>query len=868
MKKNRKKSPPRVAKWIISRLAVYEKEHALADAIEAEYFDIRDRHGAILSWIWYWFCTMGTLFHYIKFSLLWSMTMLKNYLKITLRNIKRHKTFSFINISGLAVSIACCLMILMHIRFESSYDNYHRDADRIYRLGIDIDTPAFKRTSTNISYCEAPYLKENFPQVEAVARFRRTYSVIVRKGETVFYEDNFIRADNEIFDVLTFQFIQGAPEKALIRPGTLVISESVGHKYFGNESPMGQTIQVRGDEFVITGVIADPPKNTHLRFKFIASMIGHEVPEWAKNRWNTTSFYTYVKFCPEVDADKLLRQIESGANKNRIIKEGEKFTYFLQPLKDIHLFSHVSGELDPPGSPTYLLIFGVIAGLILIIASINFINLSTARAAARSKEVGMRKIVGAFRKQLIVQFLGESLLTTLLAVFLAFLIAIVFLPLYSNLTEIPYTMRDLVRFELLLAMIGIILFSGVVAGSYPAFFLSALRPIAIFKGKQGGHSKGNRLRRVMVVGQFIVSFMLIAGTLVVTQQVGYMKNRNLGFEKEQKAVIPVRQGTNISDNFETVKAEFLKYSGVTGAAVSSGVPGQLDSGANVRLVNEAEDMSQWMYYLFVDTDFFREYGITLAAGRAFQKELVSDQGEAFMVNETAVKKFGWGDPKEALGKTLWSGYDGTQGEIIGVVKDFHFYGLQQEIGPIIIAVRPDEYAYITLTLSTENIGQTLSSVKNTWRSLFPGIPFDYFFVDTYFDRFYREEEKVATLVRVFSILAISIACLGILGLTAHTTQRRTKEIGIRKVIGASAARIAGLLTGEFVKWIVFANLIALPAAYYILNKWLSGFAYRVGFSVWFLLVPSAFTLGLAALTVSYHTIKAATANPVESLRYE
>jgi putative ABC transport system permease protein len=865
MMKNRKKSPPRIARWIISRLSFYEKEHALTDAIEAEYFDIRDRYGAILSWIWYWFCTVGTLFQYLKLSLLWSLIMFKNYLKIALRNMRKHKVYSFINISGLAVSIACCLMILMHIRFETSYDNYHKDADRVYRLGIDIDTPAFKRTFALISYLEASYLKENFPQVEAVARFVSLNNVLVRKGETVFYEDNFIRADNDIFDVLTFPFIHGDPKSALTRPGTLVISESAGHKYFGNENPTGQTIQVSGDEFVITGVIVDPPKNTHLQCGFIASMVESEIEDGMKRHWHLNVFYTYIKFRPDIDAQALLPEIEAGANAQKDIKEGQKFTYFLQPLKDIHLFSHIYGELEPPGNPTYLLIFGVIAGLILTIASINFINLSTARATARAKEVGTRKIVGAFRKQLIVQFLGESLLTTLLAVVLACLIVIVFLPLYSNLTEIPYTMRDLVRFDLLLAMTGIILFSGVVAGSYPAFFLSALRPIAILKGNQGGRSKGNNLRRAMVVGQFIVSFILIAGTIVVSQQIRYMKNRTLGFEKEQKVVIPVRQGASIRKNFETVKAEFLKYSGITGAAVSSGIPGRLAQGGNVKLVGEANDMSQWMYYLFVDTDFIREYGITLAAGRAFQKELFPDQGASVMINETAVRKFGWSKSAEALGKTI----DGwVDGEIIGVIKDFHFFGLQQEIEPLVIAVRPRYYYYITVALSTENIGRTLVFVKNTWTDLFPGIPFDYFFLDTYFNRFYRQEEKVGALVRVFGILAISIACLGILGLTAHSSQWRTKEIGIRKVIGASATRIAGLLTGEFVKWILFANFIALPIAYYILNKWLSGFAYRVGFSVWFLLVPSTLILGLAALTVSYHTIKAATANPVDSLRYE
>ncbi len=469
---------------------------------------------------------------------------------------------------------------------------------------------------------------------------------------------------------------------------------------------------------------------------------------------------------------------------------------------------------------------------------------------------------------MIVQFLGESLLTTLLAVVLACLVGVVFLPFYSNLTEIPYAAKDLMRFDFFFALVGIVLFSGVIAGSYPAFFLSALKPIAVLRGSEGGRSRGNGLRRIMVVMQFSVSFILIAGTIVVTQQVRYMKNRSLGFEKEQKIVIPVRQGASIGNNFDSVKAEFLKYSGITGAAVSSGVPGRLASGANARLIGEADDMSQWMYYLFVDTDFLREYGIDLAAGRAFQKEVVSDQGASFMINETAAKKFGWSDPEEALGKIFGSGFRGTKGEIIGVVKDFHFFGLQQEIGPLVISINPDQYRFITLTLSTENITQTLSSIKNTWERLFPGIPFDYFFCDAYFDRFYREEEKVGALISLFGILAISIACLGMLGLTAHTTQRRTKEIGIRKVIGASAARITVLLTGDFVKWILFANLIALPAAYYILNKWLEGYAYRMGFSIWFLLIPGAFTLGLAAFAVSYHTIKAAKANPVDSLRYE
>ena len=868
MNNKNRQHPSQIAEFLLRRVLPEREQHDLLGDYAESFQEIAENKGGFIAGLWYWMQIFSLIPRSVWNSVKWSIVMIHNYLKIAFRNLKRHKGYSFINIFGLAMGIACCLVILMHIRFESSYDNYHQDAERVYRIGIDIYTPAFKRTFALVSYFEAPYLKENFPQVEAVTRFRNISGILVRRGDRRFYETDVVMADNDIFHVLTFPFRQGDPETALIRPGTVVVSESVGRKYFGDESPMGQTILVGDRERIITGVMADSPKNTHLKFGLIASMIGNEAPEWARQHWSLNVFYTYVKFRPDVDTQGLLPKIESGANTHRTIKAGERYTYFLQPLRDIHLHSHIAGEFEPPGNPTYLFIFGVIAGFILIIAGINYINLSTARSATRTREVGMRKIVGAHPKQLIVQFLGESLTATLLAVFLACLIVIAFLPFYQSLTGIQYTLKDLMQLDFLIFLIGIVLFSGVIAGCYPAFYLSVFGPIAVLKGRQGARLAGNKLRRALVVGQFVVSFILIAGTIVVSRQINYMKNKSLGFEKEQKVVIPLRSVENIREHFEAVKTEFLKYSGITGAAVSSGVPGRLAQGAHVHLVGEAEDMGQWMYYLFVDTDFLREYGITLAAGRSFQKELVSDQGSSFIVNETAVNKFGWGDSADALGKILWSGYGGEQGQIVGVVKDFHFFGLQQEIGPMVINIRPDLYRFLTLTLSTENIEQAVSSMKNTWASLFPGIPFDYFFLDNYFDRFYRNEEKVAALVRMFAMLAITIACLGILGLTAYTTERRKKEVGIRKAIGASAADIAALLTGEFMKWIVFAELVALPIAYAIFHKWLYGFAYRVGFSLWFFLVPSILMLGLAALTVSYLTLKAATANPVDSLRYE
>jgi putative ABC transport system permease protein len=480
----------------------------------------------------------------------------------------------------------------------------------------------------------------------------------------------------------------------------------------------------------------------------------------------------------------------------------------------------------------------------------------------------MRKIVGAIRKQLIFQFLGESLLTALISVLLACVIVIVVLPVYGRLTGTVSTVNDLINPGLLLALTGIVIFTGLIAGSYPAFALSAFRPIAILRGRKGEGVKGNGLRRALVVGQFAVSLILISGTIVITQQVHYMKNKDLGFEKEQKLIIPVRTGANISRNYESVKTEFKKHSGVLGASVSSAVPARLGSGANVQLVGEPDDKSQWMYYLFVDADFLPEYGIHPSVGRTFERERDTQSGTVFLLNETAVRKFGWSHPETALHKTIRSGYNGDVGKVVGVVKDFHFAGLQQEIGPVVIGITPSFYRYITLTLSTDEIGGTLSSTAGTWKAFFPGIPFDYFFLDTDFDRYYRQEEKAASLVLIFGILAVCIACLGILGLAANTTQQKTKEIGIRKVIGASTARIVGLLTGNFIKWILIANLFAWPVSYLILNRWLEGFAYRMDYSLWFLVIPSVVILCLAVLTVSFNTIRAALADPVESLRHE
>jgi putative ABC transport system permease protein len=640
----------------------------------------------------------------------------------------------------------------------------------------------------------------------------------------------------------------------------------MARKYFDNKNPVGETLRINSKELVITGKISDPPPNTHLKFGFIASLHGNEMPEWMRKYWDVNMIYTYLKFRPGTDISKTLREIETGANKNRKIEPEEKITYFLTPIKDIHLHSHVRGELAPPGNPTYLIIFGISALFIVLIACINCINLTTAQSLNRAKEVGLRKTIGAIRGQLVAQFMGESLIMTILAVLLACMIVMASLPLLRRLVDIPDILNGALQTENVLCLFGITLFTGLIAGTYPAFFLSRFNPISALKGQRSVDLKGKGLRRFMVVFQFAISVIIFTGAIVIFQQIHYMKNKNLGFTKEQKLIIPIREGVSIKENYKTMKEEFLKQSGIHGATVSSAVPGRIYSSGLAHLVGESEDISLLMYRMYVDLDFIDEYGIELAAGRPFQRERISDKERTLLINETAAVRLGFSSPGMTLGRTIT--LFGERREVIGVVKDFHFFGLQNEIESLIIICNPTKSYFITLTLSTDAISRTLSVIEKTWSKTFPAFPLEYFFLDADFDSFYHQEEKVAKLVGMFSLIAIFIACLGILGLAANTTQQRTKEIGIRKVIGASSSRITALLTGEYAKWILFANIIAWPAAYFVLNRWLAGFAFRTAFSVWYFIIPSIITLGLAVFIVSYHTIKAAVANPVDSLKYE
>ena len=857
--------------YVLLRLFLRGEDfYEFSDDIDETYQQMIDCGPKFRAKGWYWFRVIESIPSLIMDKIYWRFTMIKNYLKIALRNFQRHKGYSFINIAGFAIGMACCLLILLYVRHELSYDRYYKDVERVCRIVIDIRTQTANRVFALISPTVAPALKSDYPQVEYAARAIPTSSRLVKRKDTFFYEDRFMYADQELFDIFSIPFIQGITQEALTRPNTLVISQRMAHKYFGNANPLGETLEINQQEYEITGVVKDSPENTHMKYDLIASL--KTLKDWNEmTNWHSTMFYTYLKLRPDVNVEEFSQQVSRLADKyvgERLSSRGTTYHYFLQPLSSIHLHSHLRYETEPPGNPVYIYIFSFVGLFILLIACLNFMNLSTARAANRAKEVGMRKVVGAQKLQLIGQFLGESLLVSFLSLGLAMVIARFSIPLLYDLTGISLSFDTLLNPIVLLSLIGGAVLVGLGAGLYPAFVLSAFRPAVTLKGTSSAGTQGFALRTVLMVVQFAISVMLIIGTLTMYKQFNFMKNQYLGFEKEQKLILPFRGGINIQENFASVKDMFSKHTSVTGVTVSSSVPGRAVSNFSIRLVGEDDPKSQSMFHMYFDDDFIPDYGIDMVAGRAFQKEMKTDFMGAFLINEAAVKAFGWSSPEEVLGKRLQTGHGGRVNPIIGVTKNFHYRGLQSEVEPLVMEFLPWSFRYITLSIDISNLNETLAFVKSQWKALWPGHPFEHFFLDTDFDRQYRADEQIGNVFGIFTFLGLFIACLGLLGLASFTAESRTKEIGIRKVLGASVGGIDLILSKQFTKWVVLANFIAWPVAYYFMDRWLKNFAYRIDIGAWTFVLSGVLVLLIAIMTVSYQSIKAAVANPVDSLRYE
>jgi putative ABC transport system permease protein len=796
--------------------------------------------------------------------------MFKNYLKIAFRNISRYKGYSFINIFGLTIGIICCIFIFLYVDHEMSYDRYHANHDRIFRVAEDIQTKSSNRIFAPVSPPLAPALKENFPQVEYAGRFLNLSPRLVKYKEKIFYESNGFTADQDIIHIFTFSFLKGNPREALVRPNTLVITERMAVKYFGAANPLGKTLKINNQDYEITGVVANPPANTHWQYNFITSLKTYEKSRFLSN-WHGTMAYTYVKLAAGADVKGFEEQMHHIAHKyvGETLKGwGEVYRYFLQPIADIHLYSNIRYEIAPPGNPNMIIIFSTVGLLVLLIACFNFINLTTARSANRAKEVGLRKVVGGQRKQLILQFVGESFISALIALITAMSFTGLIMPLFNNLLGTQFTPSSLYQLPVIVVMLALVFFIGLAAGLYPAFILSAFKPVSVLKTSLSTGSTKSLLRRILVVLQFSISIILIIGTIGVHKQLNFMKHWYLGFDKEQKLVIPFRGGIRIDKNYNMIKDQYLQNSSILNAAASSSVPGRGVSNYAIKLVGEENDRNQSMFHLYFDPDFIPNYNIKMIAGRAFDREIQTDEGTTCLINRAAIKAFGWNLPDQAPGKILLTGNGGRKIRIIGVTENFHYRGLQHEVEPLVMEWNNRMLRNMTFTVNTSNLGDTLAFAEKTWKSLFPGNPFEYYFLDDSFNKQYLAEERTGALFGVFTILGQFIACLGLLGLAAFTTQQRTKEIGVRKVLGASIPGITFLISKEFLKWVALANIIAWPAAYIAMNQWLSSFAYRAPIGIWSFIISALLALLIAIITVSFQSIRAAATNPMEALRYE
>lgn len=808
--------------------------------------------------------------------------MFFHYLKTSFRSILKHRAYSLINISGLALGISCCILMFLFIKSELSYDRYHERADRIYRVVREV---AGERSAPT-AFVLAPTLNTDFPELNAV-RFRCDRSpVLVQKDDRRFFEKRFFWADAAVPQVFSFPQISGDPRTMLVEPYTVVITRSTAQKYFGTIDVLNEHLTLRWNdadhELRISGVLEDVPANSHFQFDFLVSFATAEAiwPDNILDNWAFNFAQTYVT----LPADRSPADYESRFQDfvGRHLDEEKKAAYkstlaYLQPITDIHLHSNIRGEIESNGELQYLYIAAILGLLLLLVACINYMNLATARAARRAREIGVRKVIGANRRQLIAQFLGESFLFTALAMLIGLLLAQLLLPPFNALINQDLGFQVGGSYVAITALVLIFVFVGLASGSYPAFFLSAFKPILVLKGAPGQGGTRSPFRQMLVVVQFAISIILIIGTITLYKQLDYVQHSRLGFDKEQILLIP--QGRRIRENPELLKRRFEQHPDVLHVSVSSHVPGKplsFEAGAQPEGGNPdgSSDPFQ-MKVVSADEDFFNCFGMELAAGRNFSKAFPSDPMEAFILNEAAVAALDWDAP---LGKqfemTFQTGsasqpIETRKGRIVGVVKDAHFESLHQLIEPTVFLMKPFWYFYISVKLRPTELPATLAFLEDQWQEVVPGAyPLEFTFLDDNFDQLYQAEEAWGKGLAAMAILAIFVASLGLLGLISFMAEQRTKEIGIRKVLGSTPAAIVGLLSQEFVKLVFIANLIAWPLAYLLVQRWLENFAYRTSVSWWMFVVATMVALLFAALAVAYRAIQAGKINPVEALRTE
>jgi putative ABC transport system permease protein len=809
------------------------------------------------------------------------MIMIKNYFKIVFRNLLRNKAFSAINILGLAIGIATCLIIMLFVNNELSYDRYNKKANRIVRVFFQGNVQGEKMNEATVMPPVAQTLKADFPEIEAATRIRNYGTPRLIYGDRSFREDAFAFVDSNFFQVFTLPLVQGNAKTALIEPNTIIITKALAHKYFGNEDPLGKIIAFKDGKNAackVTGVIDKVPVNSHFHFELFASMAS--LPESREPTWMSSNFYTYLVLAKDYDYKKLEAKLPQvvekyigpqlyqamGITLAEFKKKGNNISFHLQPLTDIHLHSDFSGDLSQPADIRYVYIFGAIALFMLTIACINFMNLSTASASKRSREVGIRKVLGSLKLELIRQFLLESILITAIALILAIVIMYMALPLFNELAGQNLTLRVSDHPWLIPGLALLVLLVGILAGSYPAFYLSSFKPVAVLKGKFTSGKKSISLRSGLVVFQFFISIILIVGTTVVYKQLSYIRHKKLGYNKEQIMILP--DTWMLGKNQEIFRHEVQNDFRVASVSSSRYLPaGESDN--NNFFISPGENSTQLIKTLRyeVDENYIPTLGIQMLQGRNFSEEFATDSG-AVILNEAAADALGW--KQRAVGQIIsWTDNHGKKitYNVIGIIKDFHFRSLHERISPLVMTLAPDQGTLI-VKFKTKDIASLTSTLKKRWTEFGAEEPLNYSFLDERFNNTYKSEQKIGMILSIFTGLIIFVACLGLFGLAKFAAEQRTREIGIRKVLGSSVTEIVNLLSIEFLKLVFIAFIIAAPIAWFVMNKWLQDFAYRIQISWWVFIVAGLIALIIALATISFQAIKAAIANPVKSLRTE
>jgi putative ABC transport system permease protein len=852
---------PRLADRILNYLFSHDCYIERSGDLEETYADMKGELGFFLAKAWLWFQILKFIYSVTQINVVWRLTMFKFYLKTAVRNLCKFKTISSINIIGMSAGMAVCILLMLYVQDELSFDCYHQHLDRIFRI-LENDNPY---TSPRVSEIASV----NFPEIDRSTRILVRDQCMVQYKEKQFIEKQFSYADPDIFSIFSFKLKKGDPATVLKRPFSIVISEAIADKYFGEENPIGKVLRLANQyDYTITGVMEEIPHNSHFRYNILATLASSNQvfgSDWMSN-WGWRNFITYLLVQENFSQTSFEKKLTQFITENRDFHESESLSnYTLQALKDIHLYSgFIDNDIQVQGNISYVLIFSGIGVLILFIACFNYVNLLTANATTRAKEVGIKKVVGSTRNQLIRQFLGESMVVLCIALCFAIALSYLCLPIFNTLTGKSLSLNTLFSGRMVLGILGVLVFAGLLSSFYPAFVLSSFQPVKTLKGiKSSGHKKLN-FGRVIVGGQFTISIILIICALLMARQLHFLQTEKLGYNKEH-IIVTEFHDTKESQKYEVLKNELLLNNNITSVTAASRIPSDdLNNWGSLQIPGQSERFD--MPFAHINFNYFKTFGIPAIQGRLFSRQMKTDGDQALILNETALKRLGI--DQNVIGKQIHISWPSSDRTVIGIVKDFHFESLYNPILPVAFVISPSECWKAAIKVRSAHLNETLSFIEKTWKTFYPKWVFEYQFVDERVRQYYESEERTFQLMGYFTFLAIFVACLGLFGLVSFIIKRRFKEISIRKVLGAQDASIFVLLAYEFLWGILLANLIAWPIAWYALNRWLQNFAYHTSLSWWIFIVSGMSVMAVALLTMSWQTLRAARTNPIDSLKYE